>query len=106
MTRQDLRKAPFLLLLLLVTSELATAADPIVAKAVTRPRIALIIDDLGYGLTVGRRTIDLPGPVACAVLPDTPRARVLAELAAAHGKEVLLHLPLQAQDGAGHSDPG
>lgn len=38
------------------------------------PRIAIIIDDLGYQLAAGRRVVELPGPVACAVLPDTPRA--------------------------------
>ena len=52
-------------------------------EAIPRPRIALIIDDLGYELEAGRRTVSLPGPVACAVLPATPRGRQLAELAAA-----------------------
>lgn len=60
------------------------------------PRIAIIIDDLGYELQAGRRAIALPGPIACAVLPGTPRGRLLAEAAHAEGKEVLLHLPLQA----------
>ena len=61
-----------------------------------RPRITVIIDDLGYSLRAGRRAVMLPGPVVCAVLPRTPRARALAELAQVNGKEVLLHLPLQA----------
>lgn len=60
------------------------------------PRIAIIIDDLGYRLEAGQRAIDLPGPVAFAVLPGTPRADTLARHAHARGKEVLLHLPLQA----------
>jgi len=60
------------------------------------PRIAIIIDDLGYELLAGERTIALPGPVACAILPGAPRARYLANVANAQGKEVLLHLPMQA----------
>ena len=60
--------------------------------AAATPRIALIIDDLGYQF-------------ACAVLPATPRGRELAALAADNGKEVLLHLPLQPQEG-GLGDPG
>ena len=63
---------------------------------VQQARVAIIIDDLGYQLEAGRRAIALPGPVAFAVLPGTPRAATLADWAHAQGKEVLLHLPLQA----------
>ncbi len=70
------------------------------------PRIAIIIDDLGYQLDAGRQAIDLPGPVVCAILPGTPRATQLAEDAHDNGKEVLLHLPLQAIEQHGPSEPG
>ena len=80
-----------------------TIADPGMAP---RPRIALIIDDLGYALAAGRRAVSLPGPVACAVLPGTPRGRELAELAVAEEKEVLLHLPLEPQGDDRATDPG
>ncbi len=70
------------------------------------PRIAIIIDDLGYQLDAGQRVIDLPGPVVCAILPGTPRARQLALGAHDNGKEVLLHLPLQAIEHHGPSEPG
>ncbi len=75
------------LLLLLASSSVATGT----------PRIAIIIDDLGYRLDAGRRAIDLPGPISFAVLPGTPRAQALATHAFESGKEVLLHLPLQAK---------
>jgi len=65
-------------------------------SAAGQPRVAIIIDDLGYQLAAGRRAIALPGPVAFAVLPGTPRAAALAQWAHDRGKEVLLHLPLQA----------
>jgi len=65
------------------------------------PRIAIIIDDLGYQLIAGQRAIALPGPVACAILPGSPRARQFANAAHDNGKEVLLHLPMQAVDNAG-----
>jgi uncharacterized protein len=70
------------------------------------PRIAIIIDDLGYGLAAGERALELPGPVGYAVLPVTPRAKVLAEIAHASGKEVLLHLPLQAAIEQETDEPG
>jgi polysaccharide deacetylase 2 family uncharacterized protein YibQ len=69
-------------------------------------KIAIIIDDLGYQLEAGRRAIQLPGPVAYAVLPGTPRGRQLAENAHSNGKEVLLHLPLQAVEQNGPEEPG
>jgi polysaccharide deacetylase 2 family uncharacterized protein YibQ len=60
-------------------------------------RVAIIIDDLGYQLEAGRRAIALPGPLAYAVIPGTPRGAGLARWAHESGKEVLVHLPLQAE---------
>ncbi len=73
--------------------------------ATTQPRIAIIIDDLGYGLAAGQRAINLPGPVSFAVLPGAPRTHALALEAHANGKEVLLHLPLQARPGDTAQEP-
>ncbi len=87
-------RLPALLLLLLSTAAFGDA-----------PRVAIIIDDLGYHLANGKRAIGLPGPVAMSVLPDAPRARTLAQQAHAAGKEVLLHLPLQAYDDDARAEP-
>ncbi len=92
--------------LLCAVTALAQAAGSLPAASVAAPRIAIIIDDLGYGFEAGRRTASLPGPVACAILPATPRGAAVAELAAGNGKEVLLHLPLEAQHAVGRIDPG
>ena len=70
------------------------------------PRIAIIIDDLGYQYDAGRRAIELPGPVAFAVLPRTPYGTRLATMAHAAGKDVLLHLPLEAVERDGPEEPG
>jgi hypothetical protein len=69
------------------------------------PRIAIIIDDLGYHFANGRRAIDLPGPVSFSFLPGGPRARALAERAHRKGKDVLLHLPLQAYQDDARREP-
>ena len=69
------------------------------------PRIAIIIDDLGYHFANGKRAIALPGPITFSFLPGSPRARVLANHAHASGKEVLLHLPLQADTADERQEP-
>ncbi len=61
-----------------------------------QPVIAIIIDDLGNRPRADRRALALPGPVACAILPNTPSASRLAISAGNLGKEVLLHQPLQS----------
>lgn len=73
------------------------------AQADSKPRITIIIDDLGYQLDAGYRAINLPGPVSLAVLPATPNGKGLAKAAHAKGKDVLLHLPLESV-GQEHSD--
>jgi polysaccharide deacetylase 2 family uncharacterized protein YibQ len=91
----------------LATACLAMLAQLYSAPALAQePRVAIIIDDLGYHLAAGRRAINLPGPLAYAVLPGTPRARLLAEAAHESGKEVLLHLPMQSVNHSGVAEPG
>jgi uncharacterized protein len=75
----------------------ASLADP--------PRIAIIIDDLGYHLANGERAIELPGTISFSFLPGSPRARDLANRAHAAGREVLLHLPLQASSAGQNVEP-
>ncbi len=70
-----------------------------------RAHIAIIIDDLGYRLDAGRRAIALPGPIAYGVIPGAPRATTLARQAFENGKEVLIHLPLQANSEEINRDP-
>ncbi len=86
---------------LLFAAVLAVCCD----AAVANPRIAIIIDDLGYERAAGERTIALPGPVTCAILPDAPRAESLARAANAEGKEVIVHLPMQAANHIGRTEP-
>lgn len=76
-----------------------------VAASEVPPQIAIIIDDLGYALDAGERAIALPGPVSYAILPGAPRAARLARAANASGKEILVHLPMQALVEPGATEP-
>jgi hypothetical protein len=80
----------------------STSSDSTVTTTVTPTavaHIALIIDDLGYSLRQGRRTIALPGAVTCAILPGAPHAQQLARQARDAGKEIMLHLPMHGPIG-------
>ena len=72
-------------------------------SAESRPVVAIVIDDFGHDPRESRRAAALPGPIHFAVLPHTPFARMSSELAIAHGHEVMLHLPMEAENG---TDPG
>ena len=65
--------------------------------------VGIIIDDLGNSLRYGKRVVQLPGAVACAILPHTHFSARVAEMARAHDKEVILHLPMESTDG---EEPG
>lgn len=58
------------------------------------PVVALVIDDLGYSWNTDKRAVDLPGPVAVSILPNTPYAVRLAGYAKQQGVTVMLHLPM------------
>jgi uncharacterized protein len=75
-------------------------APPVPAQeSNTRPVISIIIDDMGKQLVSGQRVLALPGPVACAFLPQAPYTSELATEAFGGGKEVMLHLPMEAVSG-------
>ena len=57
--------------------------------------IVLVVDDLGYHRDRGAQIVALPGPVTLALLPHAPHSAYLAHLATDHGKDVILHQPMQ-----------
>lgn len=76
------------------------AVVPLVsADGETKPAIAILIDDIGHSLSQGRRLLALPAPVALAILPHTQAARQLADEAAALGRTVILHQPMENDAG-------
>jgi len=66
---------------------------PLMASAA--PRIAIIIDDLGYHRARGEAIASLPGAITCAVIPETPYGPRLASACDRVSKEVIIHLPME-----------
>ena len=74
--------------------------------AADHPRVAIIFDDAGYSLRTAREVMALPRPVTISVLPGLPFSTPVAEEAAAHRVQVLLHLPVQPDNAALDLGPG
>lgn len=91
--------AALVCLLLFSTNSHAISAYRFYSDAEIQPRIAIIIDDIGYSIALGQRTIALQGNLTLAVLPQTPGATLLAKAGHASGKEIMLHAPM-----SNHSD--
>lgn len=64
--------------------------------AASHAPIAVIIDDLGYSEKLASDALAFEQPIALSILPNTPFASDIARAAVASGKEVLIHLPMQA----------
>lgn len=84
----------FLLLLLSITSSqsFAVKSTPETAK------IAIIIDDVGYRIT-DSNILKLPKNVTFSVLPHTPYGQMLATKGYEKHHEIMLHIPMEAQNG-------
>ena len=71
----------------------------------TLPKVAIIIDDVGFDVELARSFLELKPPVSLSVLPTAPHAQAVAREAARKGVEVLLHLPMEPKERNG-DDPG
>lgn len=80
----------------LLLTLLALIMPALTAMAGEPARLVLVIDDIGNHLRADRSAVNLPGPVAMAILPGTPNAARIANIAHAQGKPVMVHLPMQA----------
>jgi hypothetical protein len=80
-------------------------APPPAPPASRRPRIAIIIDDLGNSKSDLEALSRLKGPLTAAILPHAPWSLEAARMARACGHQVILHLPMEPEDYAEH-DPG
>lgn len=92
------RVTGFLLFCMLVLAHQSVLAEQTVAQF-ERPHVAIIIDDLGDRWHDGRRIIELPAALTIGIIPFTPYAKRLANMAKTQSKEVLLHLPMESVNG-------
>jgi len=62
------------------------------------PKIAIVIDDLGYQTEIAERIINFDFPVAISILPFLPYTHSIAKMAKDNNVTTLLHLPMEPHD--------
>lgn len=70
------------------------------------PKVAIIIDDMGYNEPLGNDLLKLPFQLTYSFLPFAPYTRKLELAAHLAGKTVFLHLPLQPKGQEWNPGPG
>ncbi len=92
----------------LKTKEDAGVIMPPLPKAQVegRPKIAIIIDDVGMDIKRSRAVLDFPPEVTLAFLPYAPRVKELAKMAKEKGHHLIIHVPMEAVDKNLNIGPG
>jgi polysaccharide deacetylase 2 family uncharacterized protein YibQ len=71
----------------------------LLAESIKQPTIAIIIDDMGNQYQNGLDLVLLPYPLTLAFLPSRPHTKALSSLAQQYNKEIMLHSPMENQQG-------
>ncbi|MFQ5559014.1 MAG: divergent polysaccharide deacetylase family protein, partial [Nitrospinota bacterium] len=64
----------------------------------TRPRVAIIIDDLGWNYTLALRLLKMDADFSFSILPNLKYSVKIAEEANKLNREILLHVPMESHE--------
>ena len=84
--------------------EVSTPAAPPAPD--NRPRVAIIIDDMGYHRKIGDKLLALDLNLSFSFLPHAPFTSQQEETAYLSGRDVMVHLPMEASDPQWDPGPG
>ena len=65
------------------------------AQPTPAPKVAIVIDDLGYDGKLAKRFLKIDGPLSFSVLPHGTFSKSIARRIHDAGQELLLHLPME-----------
>ena len=75
-------------------------------KPDSRPQVAILIDDMGYHRRIGEKLLALDVDLSFSFLPQAPFTTQLEIKAYERGRDILLHLPMEASDSKWNPGPG
>lgn len=87
-----------------VVTPLTVRSHAAVKQGRGNPRLAIIIDDLGYDRAAADSLLALGFPLTVSVLPHLPLSTEVAEEAYLRGDQVMLHLPMQSESDAAKTE--
>ena len=64
-------------------------------RAALRPRVAIVIDDLGGENHIAQEILDWDASITFSILPFTPYSKIIAQQAHQKRRDVILHLPME-----------
>ncbi len=80
---------------LLGLHNLAPAYATVLAEHPAGPKLALVIDDIGFSRPVAQRFLDLHIPLTFSILPRLPLSTQLARSIHSQSHEIMLHQPME-----------
>ncbi len=79
--------------------------EPVTVPTTAKPRLAIIMDDMGRDLSTVESLLHIDLAVTFSILPYNEEAARTASLGHAHGREILLHIPMEPE-GFPEKNPG
>jgi polysaccharide deacetylase 2 family uncharacterized protein YibQ len=70
------------------------------------PVAAIIIDDMGVDMARSNRILGMDAPLTTSYMPHAPNLQAQIDVARGHGKEIMLHIPMEAMSSAYALDYG
>ena len=86
------------ILLLTIIEKIKKVHKKIIQEKPLKPRIAFIIDDIGYKENFSKRLYELNIPLTASVIPSAPYAYEESTNLKHYGLEQLIHLPMQSKN--------
>ena len=77
----------------------AAVSDNVAAGPAPGPRLAIVVDDLGYDPVRDAEWLDFPERITVSVLPYGPSSKSIAASARTRGFGVILHVPMESEGG-------
>ena len=88
-----------------VGSFIGSSQEPVLEAKPDRPRLAIVIDDLGRNLERAAELAALPLPLTFAIFPRLENSTRVAAYFADHHRDIILHAPMEPR-GYPSVDPG